>query len=369
MGSSGLTTWLWIPISPMRLFEAIVEANHRAVAAGAQASLNLAEFADALPVVALTCIDPRLNRLIPEMLGVPEEQFIWLRNAGNIITGPLSSTMRSLTLACAVKDGKEIVLIGHSDCQVGKTTMLKVTDAFRALGVDRSKLPENLNEYFGLFASERQNVIRGTEIVRQSPLIGAKVPVHGLLMDIHTGKLEWLVNGYQTFGMATPSLSEALKETAVDAARQTAAQAVDLVAAKLPEFKLGEMKFPEFKIGETTIDPNQWLSQVETVLSPKPEPKPMDAHQASANELERKFDKTRSYRIIGADQKVYGPIDGAKILEWIADERINWQTPSQIDGSGEWKPLSAWGASPQPPAIPLPPPIKPAPQLHKVRRR
>src|SRR5437762_13920924 len=132
----------------MRLLEAIVEANHRAVAVGAKATLNLAEFADGLPVVALTCIDPRLNRLIPEMLGVPEEQFIWLRNAGNIITGPLSSTMRSLALACAVKGGREIAVIGHTDCQVCQTTVMKLTEGFRALGVDRSKLPENLNEYF-----------------------------------------------------------------------------------------------------------------------------------------------------------------------------------------------------------------------------
>src|SRR6266536_802016 len=204
--SDGLEKDNW----PMRLFEAIVEANHRAVAAGAKAALNPAEFADALPMVALTCIDPRLNRLIPEMLGVPEEQFISLRNAGNIITGPLSSTMRSLTLACAVKGGREIALIGHSDCQVGKTTVMKLTEGFRALGVDRSKLPENLNEYFGLFASERQNVIRGAELVRQSPLIGSKVPVHGLMMDIQSARLEWLVNGYQSLGAAAPSLMEAI---------------------------------------------------------------------------------------------------------------------------------------------------------------
>src|SRR5437867_7440040 len=353
----------------MRLIESIVEANHRAVAAGAKATLNLAEFADALPVVALTCIDPALNRLLPEMLGVAEEQLIWLRNAGNNITGPLSSTMRSLSLACAIKGGKEIALIGHSDCQVGKTTMLKVTDAFRALGVERAKLPENLNEYFGLSASERQNVIRGAEIVRQSPLIGSKIPVHGLLIDIQNGRLEWLVNGYQTLGAATPSFLESARQTATGALQQTAADALDLVATKLPEFKIGEMKFPEFKIGETTIDPNKWLSQVESVLSPKPELKPTESHQTPANEMERKFDKTRRYRIIGTDQKVYGPIDGAMILEWIADERINWQTPSQIDGSGEWKPLAAWGASPQPPPIPLPPPITAAPQFHKVRRR
>src|SRR5205823_13879617 len=117
----------------MHLFEAIVEANHRAVAAGAKAALNTAEFADALPVVALTCIDPRLNRLVPEMLGVSEEQFIWLRNAGNIITGLLSSTMRSLALACAVKDGKEIAVIGHTYCQVCKTTVMKLSDGSRSV--------------------------------------------------------------------------------------------------------------------------------------------------------------------------------------------------------------------------------------------
>src|SRR5438552_15324833 len=238
----------------MRLLEAIVEANQRAVAGGTEADLNASEFADALPLVALTCIDPRLNRLIPEMLGVPEEQFIWLRNAGNIITGPLSSTVRSLALACAVKGGKEIALIGHTDCLVCKTTVMKLTDGFRALGVERAKLPENLNEYFGLFASERQNVIRGAELVRQSPLIGSKVPVHVLVMAIQTGKLEWLVRVYQTLGVTAPSFVEAVKQTAVETVKQTAAEALDLVAAKLPEFKLGEMKFPEFKIGETTIE-------------------------------------------------------------------------------------------------------------------
>jgi len=352
----------------MRLLETIVEANQRAVADGAKASLNLSEFAGALPLVALTCIDPRLNRLIPEMLGVPEEQFIWLRNAGNIITGPLSSTMRSLALACAVKGGREIAVIGHTDCLVCKTTVMKLTDGFRALGVDRVKLPENLNEYFGLFASERQNVIRGAEFIRQSPLIGSNVPVHGLVMDVQTGRLEWLVNGYQTLGAAAPSFVDAFKQTAAETVKQTAVEALNLVAAKLPEFKLGEMKFPEFKIGETTIDPNKWLSEVQAVAPAESAPQQTESAPQPRNELERKFDQTRRYRVIGADQKVYGPIDGGKILEWIADGRIDWQTASQIEGSGEWKPLSVWAAGPKPPVIPLPRPTRPAPLLRKARR-
>src|SRR3974390_2351733 len=117
----------------MRLFEAIVDANHRALAGDQRAGLHPAEFESELPVVALTCIDVRLNSLLPEVLGLPKDQFIWLRNAGNIITGPLSSTIRSLALACAIKGGREIAIIGHTDCQVGKTTTMQLLESFRAL--------------------------------------------------------------------------------------------------------------------------------------------------------------------------------------------------------------------------------------------
>ena len=182
----------------MHLFESIVEANHRAVAGDASAGLRPADFEEELPVIALTCIDPRLNAFFPNILGIPAEQFIWLRNAGNIITSPLSSTMRSLALACAVKGGKEIAIIGHTDCQVAKTTTMQLLERLKALGVERSHLPENLNEFFGMFATERQNVIKACDFVRRSPLIGPRIPVHGLLADIETGKLEWIVNGYQT---------------------------------------------------------------------------------------------------------------------------------------------------------------------------
>src|SRR5579871_3903043 len=106
----------------MRLFEAIVDANHRAVAGDAKAGLHVADFENELPVVALTCIDPRLNALFPNVLGLPGDQFIWLRNAGNIITNSTSRTMLSLALSCAVKGGKEIAIIGNTYWQVGKTT-------------------------------------------------------------------------------------------------------------------------------------------------------------------------------------------------------------------------------------------------------
>ncbi|HLP76520.1 MAG TPA: carbonic anhydrase [Candidatus Paceibacterota bacterium] len=235
----------------MRLFEAIVEANHKAVAGDGSAGVRPAEFENELPIVALTCVDPRLNAFFPNVLGIPAEQFIWLRNAGNIITGPISSTMRSLALACAVKGGKEIAIIGHTDCQVGRTTTAQLLDRFKVLGIERHFLPENLTEFFGMFGTERQNVIKSCEFVRQSPLIGPKVPVHGFLVDIGTGKLEWVVNGYQTFAPVAERWNQVVK---------SAGQTVDALKA-MNDFKIGEMKFPETKIGEVVSSTENWLSQ------------------------------------------------------------------------------------------------------------
>jgi carbonic anhydrase len=248
----------------MKLFEAIIDANHRAAAGDNSAGLRPAEYAAALPIVALTCVDARLNPLLPEVLGIPEEQFIWLRNAGNVITGPMSSTMRSLSLACAVKGGKEIAVIGHTDCQVGRTTTMQLLDKLKALGIERNLLPENINEFFGVFGSDRQNVIKGCEIVRHSPLIGPNIPVHGLLVDIQTGKLEWLVNGYEKWATMKDRLHDAVR---------SAEQAVDAFKS-LTDFKIGDMKFPETKIGETVVRTQDWLAKKLDMLGDKLETPP-----------------------------------------------------------------------------------------------
>jgi carbonic anhydrase len=248
----------------MRLFEAIIDANHRAVAGDASASLHPADFADELPVIALTCIDPRLNAFFPNALALPAEQFIWLRNAGNIIFDPMSSMTRTLALACAVKGGKEIAIIGHTDCQVRKTTAMQLLNKFKELGVDRHQLPDDLNEFFGLFSSERQNVIKGCDIVRHSPLIGPKIPVHGFLLDVETGKLEWIVNGYEVW-QTLPAASDAIK----------GAGPMPEALGSFAAFNIGEMKFPEAKIGELATKAEDWLSQkvekVEAAIPGKPE--------------------------------------------------------------------------------------------------
>jgi carbonic anhydrase len=240
----------------MRLFDAILDANHRAVDGDKTAGVHPGDFPTNLPIVALTCIDPRLNHLFPGVLGLPEEQFIWLRNAGNIIFDPMSSMTRTLALACAVKGGREIAIIGHTDCKVGQTTVAALIDRFKAIGVDRSKLPDNLTDFFGMFGSERQNVIRGVDFVRSSPLIGPRIPVHGLVVDVNTGRLEMVVNGYDVLERG---------------ATQTADTRVPDMPA-LSSFKFHDLKMPDVKIGELATDVKELFTKPAAAPTPGPAP-------------------------------------------------------------------------------------------------
>jgi carbonic anhydrase len=161
--------------------------------------------------------------------------------------------MRSLGLACAVKGGREIAVIGHTDCQICKTTTMALLDKLKALGVDRSRLPENLNEFFGTFGSERQNVIKACDFIRNSPLIGPKIPVHGLLLDVATGRLDWVVNGYDALqAQVSPGLPGSIAPKAGDPLESLGA---------FKDFALGEMKFPEMKIGEVATHVGEQVSQ------------------------------------------------------------------------------------------------------------
>jgi hypothetical protein len=66
------------------------------------------------------------------------------------------------------------------------------------------------------------------------------------------------------------------------------------------------------------------------------------------------------YKIIGADQKEYGPISVDQMRQWIAEGRVNAQTMVQGEGQTDWRPLSTFPefatvAQPLPSGAPITP--------------
>ena len=48
------------------------------------------------------------------------------------------------------------------------------------------------------------------------------------------------------------------------------------------------------------------------------------------------------FKIIGADQKQYGPLSQVQIRQWIIDGRLNEHTQAQREDSSDWQPLSTF---------------------------
>src|SRR6185436_10521099 len=68
------------------------------------------------------------------------------------------------------------------------------------------------------------------------------------------------------------------------------------------------------------------------------------------------------YRILGADQKEYGPVNADQVRQWIIERRLNSQSLVQAEGTTDWKPLSAFPefAAPLAGAAAIPAPLSPA---------
>jgi hypothetical protein len=61
------------------------------------------------------------------------------------------------------------------------------------------------------------------------------------------------------------------------------------------------------------------------------------------------------YKVIGSDQKVYGPVTAAQLQQWMAEGRVNLATLVQLEGAADWKPLSSLPEFAVPPPVSLPP--------------
>ena len=69
------------------------------------------------------------------------------------------------------------------------------------------------------------------------------------------------------------------------------------------------------------------------------------------------------YKILGTDQKEYGPVSADQVRQWIADGRVAGPTRVKAEGSSDWKSLSefhefaaALAAKSAAPGLPPPPP-------------
>ncbi|WP_378953452.1 beta-class carbonic anhydrase [Pelosinus sp. sgz500959] len=149
-----------------------------------------------------TCMDTRLVNFLEVAMGIKRGEAKVIKNAGNTITGPFEATIRSLLVGIFELDIKEILVIGHLDCGVAKTTGQSLIQKMLARGISADAIKmvkKDLEEWIDNFHNPEENIIETVSQIRNNPLIPQDVPVHGLILDPHTGELKLLVDGYQYY--------------------------------------------------------------------------------------------------------------------------------------------------------------------------
>ncbi|OMP68108.1 beta-class carbonic anhydrase [Domibacillus epiphyticus] len=154
-------------------------------------------------VVILTCMDTRLVELVTEAMNFKNGDVKIVRNAGAIVNHPFGSIMRSLLVAVYQLQADEVLIVGHHDCGMSSLSSGAMFDAMKKRGVQEEVIDTlrhagiDVDQWLEGFSSVEESVTHSVNLVKTHPLMVPDIPVHGLVIDPATGKLDLVVDGYK----------------------------------------------------------------------------------------------------------------------------------------------------------------------------
>ena len=154
-------------------------------------------------LVILTCMDTRLIELLPRAMGVRNGDVKMIKNAGAIVSHPFGSVMRSILVAVYELGAAEVAVVGHHGCGMTGLSCASVLEKVRQRVADPNVIDTlghagiDLQRWLVGFDQVEDGVRQSVEVIRNHPLLPRDVPVHGLIIDPVTGKLDQLVDGYE----------------------------------------------------------------------------------------------------------------------------------------------------------------------------
>ena len=184
----------------MNLLDSILAANRKFVHPGAFPPLAKnpkKQFA------IFTCMDTRLVDFLEPAMGIKRGDAKVIKNAGNTLVDVRGGVIRSLVAAIFMLGVEEVFVIGHEDCGMADIDPDRLKRDMIARGISPREIETHvpdLAQWLGAFACPAQNVTEVVKKIRESPLIPADVPIHGLIFCPNDGRLDVMVDGYRDQG-------------------------------------------------------------------------------------------------------------------------------------------------------------------------
>lgn len=155
-------------------------------------------------LVIVTCMDTRLTELLPRAMNIRNGDVKLIKNAGAIVSHPFGSVMRSILVAVYELGASEVAVVGHHGCGMTGLSCASILEKAKRSGVSADMISTlghagiDLQKWLTGFDKVEDGVRQSVELVRHHPLLPKGIPVHGLVIDPATGKLDVLEDGYVT---------------------------------------------------------------------------------------------------------------------------------------------------------------------------
>lgn len=128
-------------------------------------------------MVILTCMDARI--VVEDIFGLRAGDANIMRNAGAVASDDF---IRSLVLSQRVLGSSEVIVMGHTGCGLHGLAEAELADELARESGRAGELR------FGAFEDLDEHVRRQVRRVSQHPWV-RRVPVHGLIYEVETGRL------------------------------------------------------------------------------------------------------------------------------------------------------------------------------------
>jgi carbonic anhydrase len=154
-------------------------------------------------MVILTCMDTRLLELLPKALNLGNGDAKIIKDAGALVSHPFGSVMRSILVALYQLKAQEVLVVAHYDCGMSGMKAEPVIENMKERGISEETLSTltysgiDIKQWLQGFESVTDSVKHSVDMIKNHPLLPKDVPVHGLVIDPKTGKLDLIVDGYQ----------------------------------------------------------------------------------------------------------------------------------------------------------------------------
>lgn len=185
----------------MKLLDEILEYNEKFVEGKDYEKFEAGKFPNK-KLLILSCMDTRLVELLPKSMNLVNGDAKVLKNPGAVVSNPFDSIMRGILVGVYALQCEEMFIVGHRDCGMSSVNTTDLVEKMKERGINQEKFDTlegsgvDVHQFLAGFDNVEESVSHSVKTVKKHPLMPEDVPVHGLVIDPKTGKLDTIINGY-----------------------------------------------------------------------------------------------------------------------------------------------------------------------------